>query len=360
MCIRVLIVDDSKFICKRIKEILEAEPDFKVIGMAFNGQEAVDMALRLLPDVITMDVNMPVMDGITAVRRIMGSQPCPILMLSAMTQIGARATLDALSAGAVDFLPKQLEDIDSNREMACHVLRQRVRMVASQARRIMPQNALDRAVISHSDRRSLRSNVYTPNSQVLNALQEKIDLLVVVASTGGPVALQQVVSQLPKDSSFPTVLIQHMPPNFTKSLAERLNQLSHIQVREAQHGDILQAGTALLGAGGMQMLFRASAGRLQVTLTPKQAGELYSPCADMTLNSLVDIFDGQLLVVILTGMGADGREGIRHLKRRGVKVWAQDEASCTVYGMPRAVVEAGLADKVYPLDDIANEFKNLH
>lgn len=357
MTIRVLVVDDSPFICKRIREILEADREFNVVGVAYNGQEAVELAAALRPDVITMDVEMPVMDGITAVKKIMDSHPCPILMFSAMTHVGAKATLDALNAGAIDFLPKRLEDIDADRETAKSQLRYRLRIVASQARRL---SAL-RPPIVHAElgRPRLGDGDFRPLQKTSRNELGKIDLLAIAASTGGPVALQRVLSQIPASCKIPVVLVQHMPKNFTKSFAERLNQLCNIKVKEAEEGDVLQAGTAYLGPGGMQMQIRNVGGRPQIMLRAKQVGELYSPCVDITFTSLAEEFSGRILAVVLTGMGSDGKEGGIRLKRCGAQVWAQDEASSTIYGMPGAIVEANIADKVYSLDEIANEFKKL-
>lgn len=357
MTIRVLVVDDSKFICKRVREILEEDSEFTVVGTAFNGLEAVELSARLQPDVITMDVEMPVMDGITAVKHIMGSRhPCPILMLSAMTQVGAKATFDALSAGAIDFLPKKLEEIDTNRETAKFLIRHRVRMVASQARRIsvVPLSVQQSGFGDRHRYSGFPELTKSPGSEPI-----RIDLLAIAASTGGPVALQRVLSQIPASCRIPVLLVQHMPKRFTKSFAERLNQLCNIQVREAEDGDLLQAGTALLSPGGMQMLIKTVAGRQQIMLRAKQDGEIYSPCIDITFSSLAESFTGKILVVVLTGMGTDGLEGASRLKRKGAEVWAQDEASSTIYGMPRAIAEANIADKIYSLDDIANAFKKL-
>ncbi len=356
MTIRVLVVDDSRFICKRIREILEEDPAFSVVGVAGNGLEAVEMSARLDPDVITMDVEMPVMDGITAVKRIMLDHPCPILMFSAMTQVGAQATLDALSAGAIDFLPKQLEDIDADRETAKAELRFRVRMVAWQAPKMRRNRQLKTVTANDSSQLA----VAVKQTEPLAGALARIDLLVIAASTGGPVAIQQILSQVPGACRMPILLVQHMPPNFTKSFADRLNQLCQIKVREAVEGDILKPGEALLAPGGMQMQCKQLGGKLQVTLRAKLATEIYSPCIDTTLNSLAEVFNGHILLVVLTGMGADGREGAIRLKRQGAQIWAQDEASSTVYGMPKAIAEAHVADKIYSLDEIAHVFKKLN
>lgn len=366
MAIRVLVVDDSHFICHRITEILEEDQEFKVVGVAHDGRQAVEKAAALQPDVITMDVEMPVMDGISAVKHIMSTRPVPILMFSAMTQVGARATFDALNAGAIDFLPKQLEDIDANRETARYLLRYRVRMVAGQAAKI----AASRAVIDGGSRRGGRDAAETPVAKVIKervlpvkpieAGISKIDLVVVAASTGGPVAMQYVLSRIPASCSVPILLVQHMPPNFTKSFAERLNSLCNIEVREAQDGDMLQPGLALLSPGAVQMQLKPTPGSRQIALRPKQAGEIYSPSVDITFSSLADCFNGRVLAVVLTGMGADGKLGAMKLRQHGAQIWAQDEASSTIYGMPKAIAEAGLADHVYSLDEIANQFNKLH
>jgi len=364
MTIRVLIVDDSRFICKRICEILEQDSDFKVVGSASNGKQALLMAAQLEPDVITMDIEMPVMDGISAVKAIMAECPTAILMFSASTHAGAQATLDALNAGAIDFLPKQLGDIDGDKEVAKRMLRRRVRIVALQANRIKGR-------LSAKNIRTSRTSLITPvmgEKTLINqprhiftaaAINRKVDLLVVVASTGGPVAIQKVLTQLSAQCSFPILIVQHMPHNFTKSFAERLNQLCKIKVKEAVHGDLLKAGEALLAPGGMQMEVSSKSGKRAIKITKKQTGEIYSPSADITLSSISDVYSANVLTVILTGMGSDGKNGAVNLKQKGFSIWAQDEASCTIYGMPKAIVDANLADKVYSLNEIANEFNKL-
>ncbi|MCK4840280.1 MAG: chemotaxis response regulator protein-glutamate methylesterase, partial [Methylococcales bacterium] len=188
----------------------------------------------------------------------------------------------------------------------------------------------------------------------------KLDLLVIVASTGGPVAIQKILPQLPANCSFPILIVQHMPHNFTKSFAERLNHLSQVTVKEAVSGDSLKPGEALLGPGGMQMEVNNIAGRKIVKIREKQAGEIYSPCADITLSTIAQVFFMNVVTVVLTGMGADGKEGAIKLKQKGLSIWAQDEASCTIYGMPKAIVDANLADNIFNLDEISNEFSKLN
>jgi two-component system, chemotaxis family, protein-glutamate methylesterase/glutaminase len=360
MSIRVLVVDDSTFICKRIRDILQADSEFSVVGVAHNGLEAVSMVASHKPDVVTMDVEMPIMDGITAVKQIMSSHPCPILMLSAMTQAGAQATFDALAAGAVDFMPKQLDQIDSHRQTAETMLRRRVRMVAGQAGRLPKAQPVASVVSAHAAV-AVSSAVRNDATSTSGGAERKPDLLVVAASTGGPVALQQALAQIPAHCGYPILLLQHMPKQFTKSFAERLNQQCHIRVEEAKHGDFLEPGLALLAPGGVQMLIQAAAaGKWQVVLREKWPQEIYSPCVDTSFASIADVFKGKVLAVVLTGMGCDGQQGAAQLKRHGARIWAQDEASCIVYGMPRAVVEAHLADKVYSLADMASALARLN
>lgn len=365
MTVKVLIVDDSQFICKRIKQILEESKDsegraeFEVVGIANNGLQAIRLTAALSPDVVTMDVEMPLMDGITAVKRIMTETPTPILMFSAMTQVGAQATLDALHAGAVDFLPKNLDEIDADREMAKRLLRRRVRMVALQAGKIKAGSAR-KSLDSSGDRaaKSLEKPVKPVHPQALRPLGG-IRVLVIAASTGGPVAVQHVLSQIPQSSPLPVIIIQHMPQNFTASFAERLDQLCRIKVREARDGDSLTPGTALVAAGAMQLEIKGTGDRKSISLRPKAAGEIYSPCADITLSSVARHFNDSALAVILTGMGSDGKDGARQLKQAGSMVWAQNEESCTIFGMPKAVIDAGLADNVFSLDEIGKQLSRM-
>ncbi|MCF6337814.1 MAG: chemotaxis response regulator protein-glutamate methylesterase [Gammaproteobacteria bacterium] len=359
MAVRVLVVDDSRFFRRRVTEILEADPQIKVIDSAENGVEAVSKASRLKPDVITMDVEMPVMDGITATRKIMASHPTAILMFSSLTTDGARATLDALDAGAVDFLPKRFEDISNDREEAKKLLCERVRAVGarrSPSRPVVvprPVFSSTRSDAPASGAAAISSNVPSVHTSINSVLKKGLTKLVAIGtSTGGPVALQNVLKQLPEAFPVPIILIQHMPASFTHAFAQRLNSTCAINVREAQDGDFLEAGLALLAPGGQQMIIEKRAGRDIVRITDSEPGQNYKPCVDITFTSIAKLYPGKLLAVVLTGMGADGREGAKLIKQGGSPVWAQDEASCVVYGMPAAVVDAGIVDQILPLDDV--------
>ncbi|MCP9339595.1 protein-glutamate methylesterase/protein-glutamine glutaminase [Stutzerimonas xanthomarina] len=357
MAVKVLVVDDSGFFRRRVSEILSSDSNIQVIGTATNGREAIDQALALKPDVITMDYEMPMMDGITAVRQIMQRCPTPVLMFSSLTHEGARVTLDALDAGAVDFLPKNFEDISRNPDKVKQLLCEKVHSISRSNRRfsstVSAPAAPPQAVRPIGT--SLGSTTHARPAAPVHAAstpaprRKPYRLVAIGTSTGGPVALQRVLTQLPGNFPAPIVLIQHMPAAFTKAFAERLDKLCKIRVKEAEDGDLLRPGLALLAPGGKQMMVD---GRGTVRILPGDERLNYRPCVDVTFGSAAKAYGDKVLAVVLTGMGADGREGARMLKQSGSQVWAQDEASCVIYGMPMAVVKANLSDAVYGLDDI--------
>ena len=366
MAVKVLVVDDSGFFRRRVSEILSSDPNISVVGTATNGREAIDQALALKPDVITMDYEMPLMDGITAVRSIMQRCPTPVLMFSSLTHEGARVTLDALDAGAVDFLPKNFEDISRNPDKVKQLLCEKVHSISRSNRRGIGATSLtsplggglSRAVSTPASttpaaparpQPAPASSGSSPVSSSAAPRRKAYRLVAIGTSTGGPVALQRVLTQLPGNFPAPIVLIQHMPAAFTKAFAERLDKLCKITVKEAEDGDVLRPGLALLAPGGKQMMID---GRGTIRILPGDERLNYKPCVDITFGSAAKSYGDKVLAVVLTGMGADGREGARLLKQGGSQVWAQDEASCVIYGMPMAVVKANLADAVYPLDDI--------
>ncbi|PVZ13800.1 MULTISPECIES: chemotaxis response regulator protein-glutamate methylesterase [unclassified Pseudomonas] len=367
MAVKVLVVDDSGFFRRRVSEILASDGTLQVVGTATNGREAIDQALALKPDVITMDYEMPMMDGITAVRHIMQRCPTPVLMFSSLTHEGARVTLDALDAGAVDYLPKNFEDISRNPDRVKQLLCEKIHTIARSNRRFSafsapstptaaptPATAPARSPSAAPAPRPAaapagRTAQPAPAAPSTPPKRKAYRLVAIGTSTGGPVALQRVLTQLPANFPAPLVLIQHMPAAFTKAFAERLDKLCKITVKEAEDGDHLRPGLALLAPGGKQMMVDA---RGMVKILPGDERLNYKPCVDITFGSAAKSFGDKVLAVVLTGMGADGREGARLLKQGGSQVWSQDEASCVIYGMPMAIAKAGLADAVYSLDDI--------
>jgi two-component system chemotaxis response regulator CheB len=339
--VRVLVVDDSSFFRKRIRQELERTGEIVVAGEATNGREAVDCAARLKPDLITMDVAMPEMDGIAAVREIVRMRPTNIIMFSSLTREGARATLDALDAGAADFLPKQggLNGIGgpSLSERVMQIVRSRRSQQAARPAGDMPAIA--------------RPAVATADSTLPQAV-------LIGASTGGPVAIQRILTRLPLEYPCPLLVAVHMPAAFTATFAERLAHASALTVRLAADGDLLWPGTALIAPGGHQTALENRRGRLQIRVTP--GGEqLYKPSIDHLFGSAAQALGGDCLAIVLTGMGADGTEGARRLKAQGAVIWSQDEATSVVYGMPQAVAKAGLSDRVLPIDDIGEALRGL-
>ncbi len=342
MVTRVVVVDDSGFFRRRVVETLEADARIEVVGTAGDGKEAIEQVARLKPDVVTMDIEMPVMDGITAVRHIMSAQPLPILMFSSLTHDGAQATLDALEAGAVDFLPKRFEDIAKDREEAKLLLRRRIHAVARQRRAPSPAAA-------PSGRANVASSAPAPAPVIKRG---QFNMVAIASSTGGPVALAQVLTKLPADYRFPVVVVQHMPASFTPAFAARLDQQCAIKVKEAEDGDLVKPGQVLIAPGGRQLNIRQAGGEVRVKISDGDAALHYKPCADITFSSVASVYGGKTLALVLTGMGSDGREGARELKKQGATIWSQDEASSVIYGMPMAVAEAGLSDQVLSLRDI--------
>lgn len=361
MTIRVLIVDDSGFFRRRLAEILGSDPQIEVVDSAVDGKDAIEKVKTCRPDVITMDIEMPVMNGIDSTREIMKIQPTPILMFSSLTYDGAQATLDALEAGATDFLPKRFDDISNDKQEARNILCNRVKALAGPRRpagnrvtsSLRQPQPLNRDSSAPSPTRPAPAAPAAPRvGKKFNS--GDYDLVAIGTSTGGPVALQEVLTQLPQSFPLPILLVQHMPATFTEAFANRLNQLCNISVREAKDGDVLQPGLALLAPGGKQMVLQKRSGRMMVNIREEtNPMQNYKPCVDVTFESIANSLGGRVLSIILTGMGADGREGCNKLKMRGSTVWAQDEATSTIYGMPAAV--ASIAEQILPLKEIGKK-----
>lgn len=427
---KVLIVDDSSFFRKRLKEIIESDPTMSVVGEAKDGKEGVDMTVKLRPDVITMDVEMPVMDGITSVKEIMAKCPTPVLMFSSLTHEGASATFKALEAGAIDFMPKNFDDIAHRREDATKALIQSIKTVSrSRVRRVVSSTlssarpatstvASARLATTTAARPSLAtattarpgaastlsrpstlasrtapasapasSSASATSGAALGQFKKISDLLVqdpgvpaaakkftfgdhkaettafrksgkthkivaIGSSTGGPIALQEIIPKLPK-LNVPVIVVQHMPGSFTQTFASRLDGMSQLHVVEGKDGDILEPGTCYIAPGGKQMIFEKVGVQTRIRIITDQGKLTYNPCVDVTFASLAQIYDSKVLGMILTGMGSDGCEGCSILKKKGSVIWAQNEETCVVYGMPQAIVNAGVAELVLPLQEIA-------
>lgn len=350
--LRVLVVDDSSFMRMVIRSVLEKDPAIEVVGIAVDGLEGVEKALALKPDVITMDIEMPRLDGISALKQIMAKCPTRVLMVSTLTCEGARATFDALDAGAIDYIPKNVTDsIDAQKIFKEELLR-KVKGAGSSFFRRVPMAPPHTTAVK-----------LPPPSRPAPArlAGSKYHVVGIGASTGGPVALQEVLGRIPATFSHPIVVAIHMPKAFTGPYAERLNSKCSIQVKEATEGDILQPGVALVAPGGRHTALIRQGNSLAIrTYPPAEFPQyIYIPSVDHMLTSLADACNGAMLGVILTGMGSDGFKGMKHLKEKGGGTIVQDEATSTIYGMPRACIEGRVADIILPLGQIGAEISRL-
>jgi len=378
MAYKVLVVDDSSFFRRRVTDILNKDPQLEVVDVAVNGQEAVDKALALNVDVITMDIEMPVLNGIEAVKKIMAQSPTAILMFSSLTHQGAKSTLEALDAGALDFLPKKFSEIAQTSDEAGSLLRQRVLEIARKPRMKKPRVMITRPLstdkkfplknrtvgTAQSNIRERTANQFStrPSSQEIPSQKaltkssgKQYNLLAIGTSTGGPVALQKILTQFDANFPVPIIMVQHMPAAFTAAFASRLNSLCNITVKEASDGDVLKAGCAYLAPGGRQMIINGSEKSAKIKILDDNSPKItFKPSVDISFGSAANTFAGKVLAVILTGMGSDGKEGARMLKAKGATIWSQDEQSCVVYGMPQAIDKAGISQLSLPLDSMAS------
>ncbi len=336
--IRVLVVDDSHFMRRAISKILEDDGRFEVVGQAPDGARALELVQKLEPDAVTMDYNMPIMNGVDAVRRIMAVRPTPIVMISAHTTEGARQTLDALEAGAVDFVTKPSGEVSADiSRSADQVVRKVLDAATARVSQLKARPRPRRAVIGATARGGRK-------------------IVVIGVSTGGPVALTRVLPQVPRRTNLAVVVVQHMPATFTKALAERLDRLCTIKVEEARAGDFVKEGIALVAPGGKHLEFDET-GRVLLTQGPPING--CRPSVDVTMKSAAGVFGKQTVGVIMTGMGRDGADGMAAIKAAGGKTVAQDRATSLIFGMPKAAIDRGLVDAVVGVDDIPKTIQEI-
>lgn len=352
--IKLLIVDDSIFMRQALSKIF-SEPDIEIVGLARNGREAVQMASELSPDVITMDIEMPVVNGLEALKEIMKNNPIPVLMVSTLTSEGADATLEALANGAVDFVTKK----PAFTEMSSlkYELLTKVRNISRNSDII---NRLTRKKLLQKMTASTKSKDTIANASILAETQkedlitltrkqpcpEDINVVGIGISTGGPAALQEVFSKLPDNLPFPILIVQHMPPLFTKSLANRLNSLSGVNVKEAEHMDLLSKGYAYIAPGGYHLTVSK---QRRIVIAEEPRNTLFKPSADVMFKSIAEVFGSKSVGIIMTGMGNDGTEGLRQISEKGGYVMAQSPDSCVVAGMPSSVINSKIANEIVPL-----------
>jgi two-component system, chemotaxis family, protein-glutamate methylesterase/glutaminase len=328
--IRILVVDDSLLMQHVLTDILQSDPQFLVVGTARDGEEALEKIPALNPDVVTLDIEMPRMNGLTAVRKIMEKNPVPVVMISALTQREAQLTLKALEFGAVDYVPKPSGQISLNMNSVRDELLLKVKTAASANVRPKP------ILTTESEQTKLRSS-------------ERI--IVIAASTGGPPALTHVLSHLPSNIP-PMLVVQHMPKGVTKLFADGLNQSCKFQVKEAEEGDYLQEELALIAPGGFHMSITKN-GRIKLNQDPPV--NYVRPAADVTMNASAEVYGAKNIGVVLTGMGSDGAKGIRAIKEKGGATIAQDEKTSVIFGMPNMAIQTGCVDVVAPLEKISKE-----
>jgi two-component system, chemotaxis family, protein-glutamate methylesterase/glutaminase len=342
--IRVLIVDDSAFMRTVLARMVGSDRGLWVVGTAASGTEALQKIVSLDPDVITLDVQMPGLDGLQTLRRIQAERPRPVIMVSSTTLKDAELTLSALAAGAFDYVPKQLS------ATSLDILDIRDDLVAKIKAAAESRHSRGHSIFPRKPPQPVMMPIARASSSVSAIVAMGI-------STGGPTALEEILPTLPGDLPVPILLVQHMPAGFTAPFANRLNNLCAISVREASHGEILQPGVVYLAPAGSHMtVVRKTNSRTLICLTPSQADiRLHIPSADVTMQSVASVFRSQAMGVIMTGMGSDGAQGMSAIHREGGFTLGQDELSCSVYGMPRACAEMGILDRVVPLSQIPRE-----
>jgi two-component system chemotaxis response regulator CheB len=354
--IKVIVIDDSAFMRKSLTLMLESDREIRVIATARDGSDGIEKISKLKPDIVTLDIEMPGMDGITALKIIMEQMPVPVLMVSSLTTESAQATMQAFELGAVDFVSKDLASISTNIKYIKDELIDKIKQIV-RSRLIQTRFRMRRLVQSSRDRKSQ----IAPVSKIVSfeSVASDFQAVVVGISTGGPEALHKLIPKIPEQFPIGMVIVQHMPPHFTKSLAGRLNNISEVNVKEAEQGEVIEPGKVLIAPGGKHLTFRNDGPNVITEISDEPIDALYRPSADIMMKSASVTFHGPLLGVIMTGMGRDGVEGLKCIKSKGGYVIAQDEESCVVYGMPQAALDEDVVDSMVSLENISLAFSRL-
>lgn len=345
---RVLIVDDSAFMRKVLADIVNSDPGLEVADVAKNGQEAIQKVLLLKPDVMTLDVEMPVMDGLSALEVVMRDSPMPVIMLSSLTKEGADATLRALELGALDFITKPNSIFQINTQDMQQELLSKLKMAAGVSAKVRSAPHRDRIPIVRAATARRDSTRGLKNGRIKK-------IIAIGTSTGGPKALQDVIPNLPSDLQASVLVVQHMPPGFTKSLAERMDGISQMRVKEAEHNDILLPGWVYIAPGNYHLRVVRDGHDFRIKLGEDELVSGHRPSVDAMMASLSELNMSDIIGVIMTGMGSDGAKGLKLLKEQRTFVIAQDEESCVVFGMPKSAIKLEAVDKIVSLDGIADE-----
>ncbi len=345
--IRVLVADDSAFMRTALRRMLESDPEIKVVAMAQDGIAAVELCAEHDPDIVTLDLEMPRLNGLQALEKIMQSRPRPVIMVSSLTTEGAESTLEALSLGAFDCIPKPMSHASLDIVRVRQDLIDKVKAAFASHHRY--SQVLAPPLIKKASRIASIGTQPVPNSSTM-------PIVCIGCSTGGPAALQRILPALPGDLPAAIVIVQHMPIGFTGPFAKRLNTLCQVRVEEAKPDQILEPGCALIAPAGYHITFaRRTHAKYSVCLSNVRNGSLHIPSVDVMMKSAAEVFENPAIGVILTGMGADGAEGMKALHARGSMTIGQDELTCVVYGMPRACAEAGILRGSAPVEQIAGE-----
>lgn len=342
---RVLIVDDSAFMCRVLQEIISSDPQLEVVGQARDGSEAVTLADSLQPDVMTMDINMPRVDGLQATEMIMSRHPRPIVIVSSESREGAASTLRALELGAIDFVPKPSTGVDLDMKTVRDDLNRKLKLAAKV--RVVRTATLSK--ISHLSSASTAPSAAARSSATTQS-GGKSPMVVIAASTGGPAAVMRVIASLPAELGAPVFLVLHMPPAFTKQFASQLAEVSPLAVKEAEHNEVPQLGTIYLCPGSHHLRISSTG---NITLDPGARIDGYRPCADVAFETIASYARNLAMGVVLTGMGGDAARGAKAIKTAGGFVIAQDEATSVIFGMPSEAIKGGGVDEVLPLEAIA-------
>ncbi|RAK23389.1 two-component system chemotaxis response regulator CheB [Anoxybacillus vitaminiphilus] len=348
--VKVLVVDDSAFMRKLITDFLSEASNIEVVGTARDGQDAIAKIKELKPHVVTLDIEMPVMNGLEALKRIMEEHPVPVVMLSSTTKEGAENTVLAMQYGAIDFIAKPSGPIS----LDLHKIKDEI------IAKVLLASRANLRAFGKSEVKKINSSLFPKYSKIetkefsANVRHGKKKIVCIGTSTGGPRALQQVLTQLPETIHAPILIVQHMPKGFTKSLAARLDSLCKIHVKEAEDGELLKNGTAYIAPGGFHLKVTKIKNEPAVQLDESPARNGHRPSVDVMFESVSTLYDYEKIAVIMTGMGSDGTEGLKHLKQSGyVKAVAESEETAVVFGMPKAAITANLIDDVVPLSKIA-------